>query len=183
MSYQERIVENTALPQQEIKPLLVGANNPFESAMMAQQNEAKLLNSLVGGVRRRKKSKSHRIKLKGGSIGSIPVIIAPSAPSIDSSPAVTNANFIKITELAAGAKNAAAFDTTTSQSQVAKIAENQEAVYFGKGGKKKRSSKKGGSFPVWGCLSGGKKSKKHKKTSRYKRKHRKTRKIMKRHRH
>jgi len=183
MSSQERIIENTALPQQKMQPLLPGAKNPFESAMISQQNEAKLLNSLVGGIRRLKKSKSRRIKLKGGADGAIPVVIAPSAPSIDTSPAVTNANFSDLTKLAVNAQNNAAFDATTSQSQVAKIAENQEAVYSGKGGKKKWSSKKGGSFTVWGCLSGGKKSKKHKKTSRYKRKHRKTRKIMKRHRH
>jgi len=182
MINQQKIVNINALPQQTIKPLSAGANNIFESGMIAQQNEANLLNSLNslrGGIRRHK---SRRIK--GGAA---PVVVVAGASSFDPNPKATNDNNAAIASLANKVMIGSAFDNTTSQAQVAEIASRQQALYSGKGGnrapsKKKTSNKKGGS--IFGCLSGGKNTKKYKKSCRRNRKkHRKTRKIVKRYRH
>jgi hypothetical protein len=170
MNTKQIIIDKQVLPQQQITPFPQGAGNIFEAGMITQKNEAALQQSLVGGIRRRKKmSKSRRIK--GGAI---PVIVAPSAPSFAANPESTNQLFGGLTELAMKTQNDAAFDRTVSgtQSDVAKIALEQEAPFKG-GRKRKTSNKKGGSF--WGCLSGGKKSRKHTKNCKCKkRKHKKT---------
>lgn len=167
MNTELKIIDNTALPPQKITPLPPGASNIFEAGLITQKNEAALQQSLVGGIRRRKKSR----RIKGGAI---PVIVAPSAPSFDTNPELTNQLFGGLSELAMKTQNDAAFDRTVSgtQSEVAKIASEQQAPFKG-GRKRKTSNKKGGSF--WGCLSGGKKSRKHtKKCKCKKRKHKKT---------
>jgi hypothetical protein len=181
MSSQQNIVETGALPPNKIPPLTAGANNIFQSGMMAQQNQAELQNALIGGIKRRKKMrKSRRIRKLVKKGGATPVVLAPAAPSYDTNPQATNANNIALTELAVSAQNNSAFDTAKNESQVAEISSKQQAVYQGKGGNKWASNKKGGSFIGWGCLSGGKKTRKHKKsrkckTCRYKRrKQRKT---------
>ena len=51
----------------------------------------------------------------------------------------------------------ATFDNAKTPSETAALQSQQQALYSGKTG---GSSKRGGSWPVWGCLSGGKKSRK-----------------------
>ncbi len=167
MSSKDIIVKSDALPQQTIQPLEPGANNIFQSGMMAQQNKAQLQHSLVGGIRRRKKTRKFR-NIKGGDKGAQPVVLAPTAPSYDTNPKATDANYTKLTELAVGTQNNAAYDATVfgTPSDVAKISAVQQAPF--KGGRKMRSLNKRGGF--WGCLSGGKKSRKHTKKCRCKRK-------------
>jgi hypothetical protein len=185
------VVKTDALPPNVMKPLPPGASDIYKAGMVTQRNEAALQQSLIGGIRRRKKmKKSRRIRKLVKKGGANPVVLAPAAPSYDTNPQATNANNMALTGLAVSTQNNMAFDTAKNQSQVAAISAEQQAVYQGKGGKKWGSNKKGGSFISWGCLSGGKKTRKHKKTCkcktckcktcRYKRrKHRKT----KRHHH
>jgi hypothetical protein len=176
MKTEVKIIENTALPPQKITPLPPGASNIFEAGMITQKNEAALQQSLVGGIRRRKKMLKSR-RFKGGAI---PVIVAPSAPSFDTNPELTNQLFGGLSELAMKTQNDAAFDKTVSGTEidVAKISAAQQAPFKG-GRKRKTSNKKGGSF--WGCLSGGKKSRKYTKNRKCKkRKYKKTRKLVKR---
>jgi len=179
-----KIIDNTALPLQKTNPFPPGARNIFEAGLITQKNEAQLQqslvgNPLVGGIKRYKKMRKSR-EIKGGAT---PVIVAPSAPSFDTNPELTNNIFGGLSKLAIEAQNNAVFDETTSQLQVDRIAAEQQALF--KGGKKRKiSNKKGGSWPVWGCLSGGKKTRKHTKNNKCKkRKNKKTRKLVKRHRY
>ena len=175
MSTQDRVVQTGALPPNTTKPLPPGASNIYTAGMITQQNQAQQQATLAqnGGIRKKRKS---RMRMRGGAA---PVVVVAPAPSYSPDPAATNANNTDIAKLANDAANRAAFDNTTSPSQVAEIAAQQQAVYNGKGGKKWSSSrklgKKGGSWPIWGCLSGGKKSRRYRKNCKCKsRKHRKT---------
>lgn len=181
MSTQDRVVQTGALPPNTTKPLPPGASNIYTAGMITQQNQAQQQATLAqnGGIRKKRKSRY----IKGGATGvassAAPAVVVAPAPSYSPDPAATNANNTDIAKLANDAANGAAFDNTTSQSQVAGIAAQQQAVYNGTGGKKWSSSrklgKKGGSWPNWGCLSGGKKSRRYKKNCKCKsRKHRKT---------
>ena len=138
MKTEVKIIENTALPPQKITPLPPGASNIFEAGMITQKNEAALQQSLVGGIRRRKKMLKSR-RLKGGAI---PVIVAPSAPSFDTNPELTNQLFGGLSELAMKTQNDAAFDKTVSGTEidVAKISEAQQALF--KGVRKRKTSNK-----------------------------------------
>jgi len=149
----QTIVPNNALPEYKIQPLPQGANNIFKAGYIKQQNQTLLQSSLVGGRKRVKKNIT-----KGGG-GVIPVVIAPSAPSFDPTPNATNANLINLTKLATQVSNNAIYDKTVNgtQQQVDRLFEKQMAPF------------KGGSLH-WGCLSGGKKSRKHIKGCKCKRK-------------
>lgn len=169
MSSQQRIIQTGAVPPNTTKPLEPGASNIYDSTIIKQNNQAQLQTALAqnGGIRRAKKKRY----MKGGNV---PVVMVSSAPSFAVDKDATNANNIAIATIANNAKNNAALDTTTSQAQVAEIAAQQQAQYKGTGGTKIRK-KRGGSYPVWGCLSGGKKTRKHKKNCMCKRiKHKKT---------
>lgn len=184
----ERIVQTNALPPQTIPPLEPGAPNVFASAAMKGTNQNQLQATLGqnGGIKRRK------MRMRGGANGvatnAAPVVVVAGAPSYDPNPAATNANNMQLAGLANTVSSQAALDGTVGQSQavLAEAVNKQQSVYDGKGGssswKKRRSSKKkGGAWPVWGCLSGGKKSKRHKKSCKCKR--RKAHRHTKRHRH
>jgi hypothetical protein len=181
MSSQSRVVELGALPPNKIEPLEPGAKNFMESAIIKQNNQSNLQNKLGG----RKKRKSC---LRGGALllSSSPAVVevTPTPSSAPNQQATTNNN-TEILKLAVANQNSAAYDklaTNGNPGDTARIAAEQQATYTGKGGSIKRrrtasKSKKGGSWPVWGCLSGGKKSIKTRRSRR------KTRKHMKRHRH
>lgn len=157
-----RVVETGALPINTAKPLPPGASSIGKAVIMNQNETNNLQNKLAnqsGGIKRHKK------KLKGGSV---PVVVVKGAPSFDTNPTATNANNIKLAELANTSKANAAYDDTVGKNQasVAIISNNNDKLYYGiKGGTKKRkySCKKGGSVTSWGCLSGGRKSKRCKK--------------------
>lgn len=174
-----RVVETGALPINTAKPLPPGASSIGKAVIINQTEANNLQNKLAsqsGGIKRR------NMYLKGGSA---PVVVVKGAPSFDTNPGATNANNIKLAELANTAKANAAYDGTVGkgQSSVAVISNNNDKLYYGtKGGSKKRkySCKKGGSFVAWGCLSGGRKSRRCKKC---KCKRRKTCKHVKRRHH
>jgi hypothetical protein len=180
MITQQRIVQTGAVPPNTTKPLESGATNIYDSTIIKQNNQAQLQTSLAqnGGIRRLNKKRKYH-SMKGGDT---PVVIVSSAPSFAVDKDTTNANNIAIATIANNAKSAAALDGTTSQAQVAGIVAQQQSQYKGTGGnpRRRKLTKRGGSLSVWGCLSGGKKTRRYKKSCMCKiRKHRKT----KRHRH
>ena len=157
-----RVVNTGSLPPQKVSALPVGANNIYQAGMITAEKDAASQNQLIGGTKRRKKRKNSRYK--GGA--SQAVIHAPSVPSY-AAPG-PQGNYTELAKLGLNVQNAGVYDTTKSQSQVAGISTEQNNTYNGKGG----------SSVHWGCLSGGKKSKRKRsykcKKSRCKRKHRKT---------
>jgi hypothetical protein len=162
-----------------MKPLPPGATDIYNAGIVKQQNEAALQQSLIGGIRRRKKMKKSR-RIKGGAA---PVVVVPGAPSYSPNLEQTNKLNTDIAKLANQNESNSIFDKTVggNQAEVAKLSAQQQSQF--KGGKKK------GGSPIWGCLSGGKKSRKHNKSCKCKtckckrKKLRKTRKLMKRRRY
>jgi hypothetical protein len=177
------VVKTDALPPNVMKPLPPGASDIYKAGMVTQRNEAALQQSLIGGIRRRKKmKKSRHIRKLAKKGGAVPVVVVPGAPSYSPNLEQTNKLNTDIAKLANQNESNSIFDKTVggNQAEVAKLSAQQQNIYNGKGGQKK-----GGAWPVWGCLSGGKKSRRHKKsckckTCKCKRKQRKTRKLMKR---
>jgi hypothetical protein len=179
MSSTPNVVKTDALPPNVMKPLPPGATDIYKAGIVKQQNEATLQQSLIGGIRRHKKMKKSR-RIKGGAA---PVVVVAGAPSYSPNLEETNKLNTDIAKLANQNESNSIFDKTVggNQAEVAKLSAQQQSPF--KGGKKK------GGSPIWGCLSGGKKSRKHNKkckckTCKCKRKKlRKTRKLSKRHRH
>jgi len=176
MSSQPRVVPG-ALPPKEVAPLEPGAKGYMDSVIIKQNNQANLQNSLAGN-----KQSGGKKHYRGGA--NPPVVQVVPASSIDPNKSATNANNEAIAKLAINNQNGAAYDGTVNgnPSDTAIIAAQQANTYYGtKGGSKSKSRKhlkKGGSWPVWGCLSGGKKSRKTRRSRRT----RKSRKNVKRHR-
>lgn len=184
----QRIVQTGALPPQTVSPLEPGAKNVFQSAAMKSTNQNEALAALgnqSGGVRKRK------IRMRGGANGvaseAAPVIVVAGAASYDTNPAATNAINVQLAGLSNTVAAQKALDGTVggTQAEAAAISAQQQAVYYGNGGsswkKRRTSKKKGGAWPVWGCLSGGKKSRRYKKSCKCKR--RKAHRHTKRHRY
>jgi hypothetical protein len=123
-----------------LKPNAVGATSIYNSAYITQQNQNKLQNQLGAG----RKVK----KMRGGDPTSIQV---PAPPSYSPNPELTQGNYTQLTN---GMSNLQA------ESKYDNLAQPPKS-----GGKKRIKStffsKRGGYWPKWGCLSGGKKSKKH----------------------
>jgi hypothetical protein len=188
MSSQPRVVQTGALPANTVKPLEPGSSNVFDSAIQKSNNQTVAQNALIGN--NKTGGKKRKSRLRGGAAPLSPAPVQPpvvqvaAAPSYAVNKTETNDINAQIAGLAVSNQNNAAFDATVggTQADTARIAAEQQAVYSGVGGSVKRrrttaKSKKGGSWPVWGCLSGGKKSRKTRRSRR------KTRKHMKRHRH
>ena len=170
MSVEQNPILNPALSPLKQQPFPSGSNSIYTAGQITQQNQAKLQTSLAqnGGV---KKSR----KMKGGTTS----VLVNSFPSYTPNQAGANAANTEIASLALSTQNNATYDNVNTQSEVAKIAASQSQ---GKTG----GSKRGGSWPVWSCLSGGKKSRKYSRRKSCKcnrRKHKKTRKHLQRRRH
>jgi len=170
----DRIVQTDALPQNKVQPLEAGSSNVFQSAAMKSTNQNQLQNTLIkqgGGVRKRK------MRLRGGANGvasnTTPVIVVSGPRSYDTNTHDTTLNNTLLARLANTVAAQGALDGTVGQSQAsaAAISAKNEAIYNGKGGSRRRrtTKKTGGAWPVWGCLSGGKKSRRHKKSCKFKR--------------
>jgi|Laugresu1bdmlbsd_1035121.scaffolds.fasta_scaffold06244_3 hypothetical protein len=174
MNSQPRVVDTGAIPPNTIKPLPAGATNIYTAGIIKQTNQNIAQNNLVGtksGGKRKRKSNQ-----KYNYVGGIPpVSVVPSAPSYAVNKAEINANNTAIGGLALKVDNQAVFDKTVGEgpNTTAMLAAKQSATYYGNG--MKGGKKKGGG--AWGCLSGGKKSRKNCRTKR-----RNTRKQMKRYR-
>ena len=152
---------NTAMPQFTQKPIPGGSI--YTAGVVAQKTQAEQQSALVGS----QKGGIKKYRLKGGDA----TVAVPQPPSYAVDKSGTIANNKALTELAVGTQNNAAYDSASSPSDTAKIAAAQQAAIQGKtGGSKKRrvthkkmSNKRGGSWPNWGCLSGGKKNKRNTK--------------------
>ena len=180
MSSQQRVVQTGALPVATTKPLPPGANNIYTAGVITQNQQNAGQNALIGN-----KQLGGRKRYRGGNP---PVVSVVSAPSYAVNKTETNDINAQITGLAVSTQNNAVFDGTVGASSgaTAAIAAQQQATYNGtKGGSKSKSRKylkKGGSWHSamqWGCLSGGKKSKKSRRT-RTKTRTKNTRKYVKR---
>ena len=182
MSSQTRVVQTGALPPNKVPPLEAGATNPFDSAIIKQNNLNNAQNTLAGNPKQSGGKKRYRGGAAPLSPAQTPVVQVVAAPSYAVNKDATNDINTQIAGLAVSNQNNAAFDglTNASPGATAQIAAQQQAIYSGKGGSKSKSRKhlkKGGSWPIWGCLSGGKKSRKSRRSRR-----RKSRKNVKRHR-
>jgi hypothetical protein len=176
----QKVLPNPNLPPPTMSPIPGGSVG--KAVIITQNQQANAQNSLAqtGGIRRNSKMNKHR-SMKGGEAA---VIAVAGAPSFAPDPAAVNANNKSIAMLAAGSGENAKYDALPNQASVARMAagnSQNSSVKTGGSRRKRRAalkSKKGGSWPAWGCLSGGKKSRRHKKNCMCKR--RKTRKHMKR---
>lgn len=151
------------MPPQTTQPFPPGANNMFTAGIIKQQQNATAQNALTqgGGVRRRRHSKKRK-NVRGGAIA------VPPVPSSAVDKGATTNNYTDITSLSANAQNNASYDKTTNPGQVAAISAQQQST---KTGGSKRRMKRGGSWPKWGCLSGGKKTRKRHKKRRKSNRH------------
>lgn len=176
-SQQPLIMQNPALEPATQKPFPAGANNINTAGIVAMNNAAKSQTALIGGIKRLHKMRNS----KGGAAQ----VLVTAAPSYAVNQTETNDANKQLAGLALSTQNNASFDNTVNgnQADVSIIAAKAQATYNGKGGRRRSSTKKGGSFPRWGCFSGGKKSRRQRKyTKSCKCKTRKTCKHTKRHR-
>jgi hypothetical protein len=162
------IISNTAQQPYKTTPFPGGANSIHTAGIVQQQNQNTAQNNLISGTGGGKR----RIK-RGGAAQGPPQVQVSTLPSYTPNAGPANTTNTQIASLAVNTQNNAAYDKTVNgnQAQVAAINANQQAVYNKTGGSRKY--KKGGSWPIWGCLSGGKKSKRNKRKC----KKRKTRKY------
>jgi hypothetical protein len=128
-----------------------GSKGPMDAGVKMQQQQTASQMALIGG---RKIRGSRRNCMRGGAT---PVVQVPPVSAGAVNPQATQSNYTDLTQLAQMQSSQAAFDNAKTPEQTAGIAAQQQALYSGKTG---GSSKRGGSWPVWGCLSGGKKSRK-----------------------
>jgi hypothetical protein len=187
---QPRVVQTGALPANTVKPLEAGSTNVFQSAAIKSTNANNAQNNLINGPKSGGKRRNKKL-MRGGANGvasnSAPVVVVAGATSYDTNKGGTNTNNTNIAILANNAKAGAAYDNTVGKgpSETAAISAQQQAIYSGKGGsRRRRHTRKGGSVPIWGCFSGGKKSRsqrRHNKNCKCKGK--KTRKHLKRYHH
>ncbi len=150
----QQIISSSAMPLQKLPPYPDGANSPMTAGIVTQKQNAELQNTRnkIGGYKR------HR-RLKGGAVS----VQVPPVPTGTVNPAATDSNYKDITQLAQQQQTDMVFDNAKNPSDTASLAAKQQALHSGKVG-----GKKGGSWPLWRCLSGGKRktkrrSKKNKK--------------------
>jgi hypothetical protein len=153
MTFKPTIIQATAMPPQTIMPLAPGATSPMQSVQMNQQQQLNQQMALIGnGGGRRRKTR----RLRGGTTGD--KILVPSVQSGAVNSQQTAGQYAALTELASRQASQAVYDKGNL-----------------KGGKRLKCKKrmKGGMLPVWGCLSGGRrtirKNRKHKRMTRNKR--------------
>jgi hypothetical protein len=151
------IVNTGAMPTQDISAMPAGATSPMNAGMLKQQEQIDQHMALIGNGKSggSKRNQTKRDKLIGGTV--VPVVQVPQVQSGSVNPQATSSNYTDLTKLSQNIQTGAAFDEAKTPAQTAGIAAQQQALY--KGGSY-RKGKRGGSWPVWGCLSGGKKSRK-----------------------
>jgi hypothetical protein len=167
------IIQSSAMPKQTITPLAPGATSPANSALITSQLQTQQHMALIGQGKSGGTKKYYK-KYRGGSA---PVVQVPPVSSGTVNPQQTASNYTGLTKLAQDQQTQAVFDNAKNPGDTAALQAQQEAIYKS-GGSKKRTNKKGGSWPKWGCLSGGKKSKR--RTNKNK-KNKKSRKNSRRH--
>jgi hypothetical protein len=152
-STQQNTVQPTAIPKQEVPPLAPGAISPGQSAYMNSQQELATQRALTGKTGGKTRGKRRR--------GGAAAIVVPNPPPGPTATA-SQPNYTSLTALAQQQQQQATFDSAKTPAQTAALQAQNNQMY--KGGSRRysrRRYKMGGSWPKWGCLSGG-------KTRRYK---------------
>jgi len=169
MSNQPNMIQSNAMPQQVLTTMPPGSKGPMDAGVKMQQQQTNDQMALIGksGGSRRNRG----LRLRGGAT---PVVQVPPVTAGSANAQLTGDNYKDLTALAQQQQTQAVYDSAKNPGDTAAKQAQQEAIY--KGG-----NKKGGSWPKWGCLSGGKKSRKNCKCKRRKtkksRKNRKSRKF------
>ena len=159
-------IQANAVPKQEVQPLAPGAISPGQSAYMNSQQQLATQRALTG-----KTGGKTRLKRRRGGAAAIVVPTPPPGPTATAS----QANYTGLTVVAQQQQQQATFDSAKTPAQTAALqAQNNEMYKGGSRRYSRRYYKRGGSWPKWGCLSGGKtrrynKSNKGKKSKKSKR--------------
>lgn len=164
MSNQPNMIPST-MPLQVVPAMPPGSTSPMSAGIKLQQQQTNEHMALIG---QGKNGGSKRRRLRGGAEGP-PVVQVPAVPTGTVNSQATGGNYKELTALSQQQASQSVYDTARTPGQTAGIAAQQQALYSGKTG----GSKRGGSWPVWGCLSGGKKSKRRKMSYKCKHKQRK----------
>lgn len=167
-------VQATAMPPQIIQPLAPGATSPMQSAQIQQQQQTDKQMALIGksggGKRRSCKRRScKRRQYRGGANGvaNNTQIIVPSVQPGAVNASQTESQYTQLAALSSKQASESVYD----KGNTAAVAANQQ------GGKRMRYRKtmkcrkgmRGGMWPVWGCLSGGRRRTRRTKKGRNKR--------------
>jgi len=146
------IIPSTAVPPQILPPMPAGATSINDAGIKIQQQQAQSQTALAktGGFKR---------KMRGGAV---PLVQVPNPPSYAVNKGATQDSYTQLTKVAQDQQTGSTFDNAKTPADTAALQAQQQSLYSGTstGGSKKRI--RGGSWPVWGCLSGGKQSRKGK---------------------
>ena len=167
------MIKSTAMPQQTVTAMPPGSKGPMDAGLKMQQQQTSGQMALIG---KSGGSKRRRRRFKGGAWTTAPVVQVPPVAAGAANQDATAASFKSLTALSQQQAGQAVFDSAKTPSQTAALQTQQQALYKsggskskkrGKNGKRGKRGKRGGSVK-WGCYSGGlKKSRKSRRTKRY----------------
>ena len=149
MNNQPIMKQSTAMPAQVVSAMPAGATSPMSAGVKLQEQQNANQMALIG------QGKSGGSKKRRRMMGGAVVVQVPPVPSGIVNKDATGGNYQALTTLAQKQQTQAVYDTAQTPAQTAAIQQQQNVMY--KGGSSRRG-KRGGSWPVWGCFSGGKKS-------------------------
>jgi hypothetical protein len=157
------MIKSTAMPQQTVTAMPPGSKGPMDAGLKMQQQQTSGQMALIG---KSGGSKRRRRRFKGGAT-TAPVVQVPPVQAGAANQDATAASFKSLTALSQQQAGQAVFDSAKTPSQTAALQTQQQALYKSGGSKSKKRGKRGGSVK-WGCYSGGlKKSRKSRRTKRY----------------
>ena len=162
------MIKSTAMPQQTVTAMPPGSKGPMDAGLKMQQQQTSGQMALIG---KSGGSKRRRRRFKGGAT-TAPVVQVPPVAAGAANQDATAASFKSLTALSQQQAGQAVFDSAKTPSQTAALQTQQQALYKS-GGSKSKSKKRGkrgkrGGSAKWGCYSGGlKKSRKSRRTKRY----------------
>lgn len=163
---------NSTMPQQTVLAMPPGSKGPMDAGLKMQQQQTSGQMALIG---KSGGSKRRRRRFKGGATIT-PVVQVPPVQAGAANQSATAASFKSLTALSQQQAGQAVFDSAKTPSQTAALQTQQQALYKSGGskfkskkrGKRGKKGKRGGSSVKWGCYSGGlKKSRKSRRTKRY----------------
>ena len=166
----QNMIKSTAMPQQTVTAMPPGSKGPMDAGLKMQQQQTSGQMALIG---KSGGSKRRRRRFKGGSTttsATAPVVQVPPVQAGAANQSATAASFKSLTALSQQQAGQAVFDSAKTPSQTAALQTQQQALYKSGGSKSKKRGKRGkrGGSVKWGCYSGGlKKSRKSRRTKRY----------------
>jgi hypothetical protein len=163
----QNMIKSTAMPQQTVTAMPPGSKGPMDAGLKMQQQQTSGQMALIG---KSGGSKRRRRRFKGGALTTAPVVQVPPVAAGAANQDATAASFKSLTALSQQQAGQAVFDSAKTPSQTAALQTQQQALYKSGGSKSKKRGKRGkrGGSVKWGCYSGGvKKSRKSRRTKRY----------------